>query len=111
MVSSLVADVDVSEESILQKLQNSSATSFNQKSFIPDISVTSDELLAPALIYSGVALVYFLFLNRFNGFFKEVVFFSLLALVVTSSVQLAGVLVVFEGYSDKEQIIYAIISP
>ncbi len=57
--------------------------------------VTSDELLVPALLYSGVAVVFFLFLNRLNGFAKELLFFSLLALVVTSSVQLAGVLVVF----------------
>lgn len=42
LVSSLLAEVDVSEESILQKLQNSSATSFNQKSFMPDISLILD---------------------------------------------------------------------
>ena len=42
LVSPILAAVDVSEESILQKLQNSSATSFNQKSFIPDISLVLD---------------------------------------------------------------------
>ncbi|HIP46293.1 MAG TPA: hypothetical protein EYG95_01905, partial [Campylobacterales bacterium] len=42
LVSPILAEVGVSEESILQKLQNSSATSFNQKSFIPDISLILD---------------------------------------------------------------------
>jgi len=68
---------------------------FNRLLATDILFVTSEDLLLPALLYGFVAGVFFLFLNRFNGFVKELLFFSLLALVVTSSVQLAGVLVVF----------------
>ena len=68
---------------------------FNKLLATDILFVTSDDLLVPAFLYSFVAVVFFFVLNRFHGFAKELLFFSLLALVVTSSVQLAGVLVVF----------------
>lgn len=61
-----------------------------------DILFTSPEdVLKSAVIYSFIALAIWKILPRVSGFLKELVFFSLLALTVTSSVQLAGVLVVF----------------
>jgi len=61
-----------------------------------DILFTSaSELWEPLALYSGVALLFYLFYHKFTGFYKEALFFGLLALTVTSSVQLAGVLVVF----------------
>jgi len=46
-------------------------------------------------IYAGVALVLYTLYPRVTGFLKELLFFSLLAITVSSSVELAGVLVVF----------------
>jgi len=53
------------------------------------------DVLKSAVIYAFIALALWKIYPRLNGFFKELMFFSLLALTVTSSVQLAGVLVVF----------------
>ena len=61
-----------------------------------DILFTAPEdVFSSAVIYAFIALAIWKVLPRLRGFFKELVFFSLLALTVTSSVQLAGVLVVF----------------
>lgn len=61
-----------------------------------DILFTSPQDVAKsALIYSFIALAIWKILPRVSGFLKELIFFSLLAITVTSSVQLAGVLVVF----------------
>jgi len=57
--------------------------------------ITTSDLLEPAILYSLVAGIFFLFYHRLEGVAKELLFFTLLALTVTSSVQLAGVLVVF----------------
>lgn len=54
-----------------------------------------EDVIKSAVIYSFIALAILKILPRVSGFLKELVFFSLLALTVTSSVQLAGVLVVF----------------
>jgi zinc/manganese transport system permease protein len=56
---------------------------------------TPESVVKSAIIYAFIALVLWKVYPRLNGFVKELVFFSLLALTVTSSVQLAGVLVVF----------------
>ncbi len=53
------------------------------------------QLLQAALIYALIGLVIWKLYPKVTGFVKELLFFSLLALTVTSSVQLAGVLVVF----------------
>jgi len=67
-----------------------------QKLGATDILFTSaDEIYSAALLYIGVALVMFFVYPRTSGLMRELTFFSMLALVVTSSVQLAGVLVVF----------------
>jgi len=61
-----------------------------------DILFTApSDVLNSAVIYAFIALALWKVYPKLNGFFKELTFFSLLALTVTSSVQLAGVLVVF----------------
>ena len=61
-----------------------------------DILFTAlNDVLKSALIYALIALTLWKVYPRLSGFVKELAFFSLLALTVTSSVQLAGVLVVF----------------
>lgn len=57
--------------------------------------VTKSEVFKAAVVYGVVALLYFTLYPRLGGFFKELFFFSLLSVTVTSSVPLAGVLVVF----------------
>ncbi|HHD83947.1 MAG TPA: manganese transporter [Campylobacteraceae bacterium] len=71
-------------------------TELFSKLLATDILFTSpDDLIEPLLLYSGVAALFFGFYPRVEGFLREMLFFGLLALTVTSSVQLAGVLVVF----------------
>ena len=61
-----------------------------------DILFTSpDEIYSAALLYVCVALVMFIVYPKTTGLTRELTFFSMLALTVTSSVQLAGVFVVF----------------
>lgn len=61
-----------------------------------DILFTSvSDLWEPLVLYTVVALLFFLFYHQLTGFYREALFFGLLALTVTSSVQLAGILVVF----------------
>jgi len=67
-----------------------------QKLSATDILFTSiDEIYPAALLYVCVALVMFFVYPKTTGLMRELTFFSMLALTVTSSVQLAGVLVVF----------------
>lgn len=54
-----------------------------------------NEVVKSATIYSFVALALYFIYPKLNGFLKEFLFFSLLAITVTSSVSLAGVFVVF----------------
>lgn len=56
---------------------------------------TPEEIYPSAVLYIAVAAVMFLFYPKTTGLMRELTFFGMLALVVTSSVQLAGVLVVF----------------
>ena len=61
-----------------------------------DILFTSlEDVIKSIAIYSVIALVIWLIYPRLHGIYKELTFFSLLAVTVTSSVQLAGVFVVF----------------
>lgn len=61
-----------------------------------DILFTStEEIIKSALIYSGIGILLVWVLPRLKGVVYELLFFGLLAVTVTSSVQLAGVLVVF----------------
>lgn len=57
--------------------------------------VTKSEVFKAAAVYGAVTLLYYTIYPRLNGFVKELFFFSLLSVTVTSSVPLAGVLVVF----------------
>jgi zinc/manganese transport system permease protein len=57
--------------------------------------VTGEEVFKSALIYAAIAGLLWQLFARLHGFVKELFFFSLLAVTVTSSVQLVGVLVVF----------------
>lgn len=54
-----------------------------------------EDVLKSAIIYAFIALALWKIYPRLTGFRQELMFFSLLALTVTSSVALAGVLVVF----------------
>lgn len=67
-----------------------------QKLSATDILFTSFEEIYPsAILYVIIAGIMFLYYPKTTGLMRELTFFSMLALVVTSSVQLAGVLVVF----------------
>ncbi len=68
---------------------------FNKLQATDILFTTLNDLVEPVLLYSFVAILFFTFYHRLSGLVKEVLFFGLLALTVTSSVQLAGVLVVF----------------
>lgn len=54
-----------------------------------------EDVIKSAIIYALIALILWKIYPKLTGFLKELMFFSLLALTVTSSVALAGVLVVF----------------
>jgi len=56
---------------------------------------TYEDLYTSFAIYTLIALVLYKVYPKLHGFLKELVFFSLLAVMVSSSVKLAGVLVVF----------------
>ncbi len=67
-----------------------------QKLSATDILFTSErEVYQSAIVYSAIALVMFVLYPKTVGLIRELTFFSMLALTVTSSVQIAGVLVVF----------------
>ncbi|WP_373071675.1 metal ABC transporter permease [Sulfurimonas sp.] len=53
------------------------------------------DLYKSAVIYGFIAFVLYKIYPKMRGFFRELTFFTLLAITVTSSVSLAGVLVVF----------------
>ena len=67
-----------------------------QKLSATDILFTTPYDVAIAMVlYVAIALVMFTFYPKLTGTLREYTFFTMLALMVTSSVQLAGVLVVF----------------
>lgn len=82
---------------IMMVLSHSSEGMEHFKSLLAsDILFTqSDAVIQSAGIYALIALLLYFVYPRLSGFIKELTFFSLLALTVTSSVSLAGVLVVF----------------
>ncbi len=57
--------------------------------------VTNTEIMIAAGVYAIIAMLYTTIYPMLSGFVKEVFFFSLLSIMVTVSVPLAGVLVVF----------------
>ena len=76
--------------------QSSEGTELFSKLSAADILFTSqEELYKSLLLYGGVSVVMFVIYPRLAGMKKELLFFIMLAVTVTSSVQSAGVLVVF----------------
>jgi zinc/manganese transport system permease protein len=68
---------------------------FNKLSAADILFTLPHDLISSFAVYALVAVVMFFVYPRTSGFVKELVFFISLGLTVTSSVQLAGVLVVF----------------
>ena len=68
---------------------------FSKLSAADILFVSKEELLKSAALYIPISLVMFFLYPRLKGMAKELLFFVMLALTVTSSVQSAGVLVVF----------------
>ena len=54
-----------------------------------------NDVLQSIIIYAFIAMALYFIYPKLSGFFRELFFFSLLAITVTSSVSLAGVFVVF----------------
>jgi zinc/manganese transport system permease protein len=76
--------------------QSSEGTELFKQISAADILFTSPEdLIESGLIYFSVSLVMFFVYPKVEGIVKELLFFSMLAIVVSSSVQNSGVLVVF----------------
>ncbi len=76
--------------------KSSEGTELFSKLSAADILFTSPhDLLIDASIYIPISLVMFFIYPRLQGTLKELTFFIMLAFTVTSSVQSAGVLVVF----------------
>jgi len=53
------------------------------------------EIIKTAIIYGIIGIILFFIYGKVSGFLKDAVFFILFAITVTSSVKLAGVLIVF----------------
>jgi zinc/manganese transport system permease protein len=76
--------------------QSSEGTELFSKLSAADILFTSEkQLYESLLLYGVVSFVMFVIYPRLKGIQKEILFFTMLAITVTSSVQSAGVLVVF----------------
>jgi zinc/manganese transport system permease protein len=82
---------------IMMVLSHSSEGMEHFKSLLAsDILFTPlNDVLQSTIIYAFIAMALYFVYPRLSGFFRELVFFSLLAITVTSSVSLAGVFVVF----------------
>lgn len=83
--------------SIMIILANSpqGAELFQKLSAVDILFTMPEDILIPLILYSMIALFMFLVYPKMTGILRELSFFLLLSLTVTSSVQLAGVLVVF----------------
>jgi len=68
---------------------------FNKLQATDILFTMPSDLWEPLILYGCIALLFYFFHTSLSGIKKEMFFFGLLALTVTSSVQLAGVLVVF----------------
>jgi len=86
-----------SAASIMMLLTNAAGgAELFQKLSASDILFTSKgEVFSAFVLYMCIALVMLVLYPKLSGTLKEYTFFTMLALTVTSSVQLAGVLVVF----------------
>lgn len=68
---------------------------FSNLSAADILFTSSEDLYKSVAVYIPISLVMFFIYPKTKGAFREILFFVMLALTVTSSVQLAGVLVVF----------------
>ncbi|MDD2399007.1 MAG: metal ABC transporter permease [Sulfurovum sp.] len=68
---------------------------FNKLSAADILFSTQEDVIQSLWLYGMIAFVMFMLYPRLSGLYKELLFFGALALTVTSSVQNAGVLVVF----------------
>jgi zinc/manganese transport system permease protein len=68
---------------------------FSKLSAADILFTSSDELMVCLSIYGFIAFMMFVIYPKIKGIFREFFFFLMLAITVTSSVQSAGVLVVF----------------
>jgi zinc/manganese transport system permease protein len=68
---------------------------FQKLSAVDILFTMPNEVYLAGLLYAGIALVMFFLYPYTEGIKRELTFFVMLALTVTSSVQLSGVLVVF----------------
>ncbi len=68
---------------------------FNKLNAADILFTMPQDLIDAFVIYTVIALIMFLLYPRTSGVVKELIFFAALAVTVTSSVQSAGVLVVF----------------
>lgn len=67
-----------------------------QRLMASDILFTPvEDVIKTAVIYSALGLVLFFLYRKLEGFWKDALFFATFAVTVTSSVKLAGVLIVF----------------
>lgn len=82
---------------IMMVLSHSSEGMEHFKSLLAsDILFTPlNDVLQSIIIYTFIAMALYFVYPKLSGFFRELFFFSLLAITVTSSVSLAGVFVVF----------------
>ena len=82
---------------IMMVLSHSSEGMEHFKSLLAsDILFTPlNDVLQSIIIYAFIAMALYFVYPKLSGFFRELFFFSLLAITVTSSVSLAGVFVVF----------------
>jgi len=82
---------------IMMVLSHSSEGMEHFKSLLAsDILFTPlNDVLQSIMIYAFIAMALYFVYPKLSGFFRELFFFSLLAITVTSSVSLAGVFVVF----------------
>jgi zinc/manganese transport system permease protein len=87
----------LSASGIMMVLSHSAEGMEHFKSLLANdiLFTTSAQLYQAFGFYLFIALAILFIYPRTNGFVKELLFFTLLSLTVTSSVQLAGVLVVF----------------
>ncbi len=57
--------------------------------------ITKIDLIKTSILYSIIGLIIYFVVERIKGLKREILFFTLFAVTVTSSVNLAGVLIVF----------------
>lgn len=87
----------LSASAIMMVLAHSAEGMEHFKSLLANdiLFTTASQLYTSLIVYGSIGAVLILFYPKLTGVFREIIFFTLLALTVTSSVQLVGVLVVF----------------